>query len=646
MTSTDQSLPVWWSQEPVAWAEQRGDGTWEVVWRPGQGSDHYEVRRRTDDGRWERVAQGTDLAALTLPEDVESAGPGSYGVLATAAGRRVVFSVVGTGPKDGKADLAAAVQRWKKWGELAPHDADEKKPISDPQTSCVDGVKRTEQKWRITKTPEEIVTFNPNLDMMYPGAIVQAIPAIKQGYLVPVEIEDSERAELTVSVDALASGNSRAVKVPNYGCVMDAVKKIVRGKPNSSPNILFKQTTASSSTETALQLGVSGSYGGFSASLNVEAQLKNRQNTVAIYLRERAFTASAGMSTPNALINDTFTEERLNRLVNLGYMGPDNPPLLVSEVVFGRILVFSLTSTAAETDINAAVSASYDGFAHVSADVKARYQSIISNSEISILAVGGDPSVIQSMLKTGTIGEYFADKHTLDQYSPIGFVLKTLDGYPAKMSETSDYDKVTWGGDDTGTVDAVCHINDGYWFFSGDAALKYPNSGDALIKPVASISTYWPGLPTTFAQHVDAVCHIDGGYWFFSGDAALKYPDSGNTLIKPAAGISTYWPGLPATFAQHVDAVCHIDGGYWFFSGDMALKYPDSGNTLIKPAAGISTYWPALPAAFAQHVDAVCHVDGGYWFFSGDMALKYDDSEDKLLVPPSQITYTWPSLRW
>ncbi|REK87217.1 hypothetical protein DY245_27895 [Streptomyces inhibens] len=86
--------------------------------------------------------------------------------------------------------------------------------------------------------------------------------------------------------------------------------------------------------------------------------------------------------------------------------------------------MFSFTSTATETELNAALSAGYSGFANISASAKAHYQQIIGGSDIQVISRDGDPAVIQDLLDKGTLATYFRDKHTLDQYSPIGFVLK------------------------------------------------------------------------------------------------------------------------------------------------------------------------------------------------------------------------------
>ncbi|MEU1630706.1 thiol-activated cytolysin family protein [Streptomyces sp. NPDC020096] len=466
MSDPRKSLLEDLTQGAPAWAVQREDGSWGVDW-PGKEAERFELLRRSADGsvNVEVLAHGADIAALALPKDVDTAGIGAYAVLATTGGRPMALSAVGVGERAGKVDLAAQLARWKQWNELAPQNPDDKRPTSEPTVEYVNGLKRTTQSWTATKTPESIVTFNPNTNTMFPGAIVQADPAIKQGHLISAQIEDSERAPLTIVVDALSSGNSRVVNVPSYGNVLDAIRDMVQGKPNNSPDIIFRKTEGYSSTEAALSLGMSASFGGFASSLNVEGKRKEGQNTLVVYMRERAFTASCEMSTPNALINDTFTEERLTRLVTLGAMGNTNTPLIVSDVVYGRILTFSFTSSASESEINAALDASYRGFGNISAELKARYLHIIGQSSIEVISLGGNPNVIKALLQTGDISNYFGEQHTLDEYSRIGYVLKTLDGRPAKMSETTNYDQVVWGGDIPVVLGLASYLN---WFIRVD----------------------------------------------------------------------------------------------------------------------------------------------------------------------------------
>ncbi|MEU9035339.1 thiol-activated cytolysin family protein [Streptomyces sp. NPDC048352] len=119
--------------------------------------------------------------------------------------------------------------------------------------------------------------------------------------------------------------------------------------------------------------------------------------------------------------------------------------MLVLAVHYGRTLVFTLTSSTSETEIEAAVKASYTGFAGASAEAKARYQSVLKNSSIQIIAQGVDVDVLRE-LANGSIAKIFDKTHKFKEYVPLGYTLATLKGEVTKMSEATEYDAVSWGG--------------------------------------------------------------------------------------------------------------------------------------------------------------------------------------------------------
>ncbi|MFH8411277.1 thiol-activated cytolysin family protein [Streptomyces sp. NPDC018019] len=429
----------------AAWAAEDGTGAWSVDWQVPEAVEYALYRAPCDGNRKEPptpVGQAPRAADLTLDGPPQAH---EYWVRAKdAKGRLLALSAVGTDDPAEPADMNAMIAKWTKWPDLAPHDPDKKEKIGEAKVDTVNGRIRTTQKYRATKTPEAIVTFNPNVNMVFPGAIVQALPAINQGYLEPAGVEDSDRADLGVTVDALV-GRKETASPPTASNVLAAIGKVVGdGSPGSS-DIVYRRVEGYTSMEVALELGISGKYGGFAASLDVEGKRKESQNTILVYLRERAFTAFCDMSTPKALFKPSFTKQKLNELVSRGKMGPQNPPLLVSSVIYGRILTFTLTSKETETEINAALKASYEGFGSgFSAELKARYQAIIRNSEISIVGLNVTPETIKGLLVDGKLNAYFSTKPPFKSYKPIGHTLHTLDGVPAKMSETTEYDAVSW----------------------------------------------------------------------------------------------------------------------------------------------------------------------------------------------------------
>ncbi|MEU0936075.1 thiol-activated cytolysin family protein [Embleya sp. NPDC005971] len=458
MTATrqdpDEATTVGAGEIPApAWGVDLGEGRWAVEWDV-PGAVRYELHRvedapERDRERTRTVAEASDPGGLTFAED-GTPGVGRYVVVAFADqdGLPVGISAVGFGSRSGKADIAAQLGKWRQWSSLCPHKPDAKTKVGSPQVDTVKGVKRTKQTYTLTKNPDMAITFNPNASTCFPGAIVQARPAIEHGYLVPAQIEDADRADLAITVDRM-TGRKETVSPPSASNVTAAIARVV-GETEASPNITYNSKAAYSSAEVALELGVSATYGGFAASLDVDAKRKETKNTFMVFLREVAFTAFCDTSTPEALFKDGFTQDKITRLVNLGHMGPDNPPLLVNSVVYGRILMFSMTSKSSETEINAALNASYSGFANMSASVKAHFKEVFTNSEISIVGVSVEPEMIKELLSEGTLKEYFSTHQKLKTYGRIGYTLQTLDGTPAKMSETTTYDAVVWG--DAGNV--------------------------------------------------------------------------------------------------------------------------------------------------------------------------------------------------
>ncbi|QLE74610.1 hypothetical protein FGW37_26170 [Streptomyces rectiverticillatus] len=433
---------------PAAWAEGGAGGVWQVRWDDAPvEADRFVLVRVSDAPEGfgpEECARAQKPGGLAVEAGAEGPVRGRYGVLALSGERVLAASCLGVGAPGAKADLWNLLDSWYKWEQISPQDPDQHEQTGEPKKLSSHGFTGVSTPMKVTKTPEEIVTFNPNHGMLWPGAIVRSDQARDHGWLVPVGLETRFRAPLAVTVDQLSAGGSITVPHPDQASVLDAIKNEVRGKESKSRDIDFRQTTAYSATELALELGVSARYGGFSASVQAAYQRKETQNCVAIYLRERAFTASVSWQSPNELINDSFTEEELAKLLTHRTMTPHTPPLIVSDVIYGRVLTISMNSTSTEQEIQAAVKASYQCFADFSAEAKAHYKSVLSNSSVSVVSQGGNPSVVHKALTEGTIADYFKEAQELENYSVIGYVLKSLTGTPAKMSETTDYDQVRW----------------------------------------------------------------------------------------------------------------------------------------------------------------------------------------------------------
>ncbi|MFE1560108.1 thiol-activated cytolysin family protein [Streptomyces sp. NPDC058734] len=487
------------------------------------------------DGAPSVVAAGADVRKISVPVDGQPAD--AYRVVAFKGDAVVAVSALGTGEPSAKAGLNGRVAKWSSWARLAPHDPDQKSAVGEKQDSVEDGIHCTRQQYKVTRTPDEIIMFDPNLNSLWPGCIVRSDQAIKNGFLADAGIEPADRAPIGISIDSNAGGGSQTVKKPNLGDVHEAIRTMVEGKKGGARDILYRKTEGYSSAEVALEVGISAKYGGTSGSINIEAKRKHQQNTLVVYLRERAFTASCNLGKPESYIADSFTEEKLMDLISNNYMGPDNPPLIVSNVIYGRILMFSFTSTATETEINATLHASYNGFADVDATMKAKYQEIIQNSSIELISRGGPAEPVREAIYNGKISEYFSkDSPNLDQYGIMGYTLHTLDGLPAKMSETTDYGRISWGAADTYKV--TLNLGDVYmditgrgdWLYAKDCPVtldgrEFKVSDDKTATATRQFDGHGNGQEFRFNVGPDANCAFGamtphGMGWFTNGETA------------------------------------------------------------------------------------------------------------------------------
>jgi hypothetical protein len=136
-----------------------------------------------------------------------------------------------------------------------------------------------------------------------------------------------------------------------------------------------------------------------------------------------------------------FTEAKLQQQISQGRIGPDNLPVYVSNIVYGRMMMFSITSTASESDIRATMQAGYNGIGgSVEANLSAKQKAILSESKIKITSIGGDAEATLAMIRSGDWSKYFTNTAPLSSAAPMSYTFRNLgDGSIASVTETTEY---------------------------------------------------------------------------------------------------------------------------------------------------------------------------------------------------------------
>ena len=362
-----------------------------------------------------------------------------------------------------------------KWDVFCPPKADEN--IQNDATAsweCATKVIETKTPCSITRTPADIVTYDPNSEILYLGSLIQG-----KGYMnglgsiqvLPI----NQRAAIKISISFQMANNSRTIEHPSLTTVKDAIGDLVETAHNvghvSGSSIFFNKSTSYSVEQTALSLGLSAKFMIGSVRSNLQWNSTTETQTVSAYFIQKMFTVSMEIpQRPGDFFTSAFTQELLDEQIRLGRIGQDNVPVYVSNMVYGRMMTLTMTSTYTETEMKAALEASY---LNIGGSVSSEHLEVLSNSEINLVTIGGDANQALAYLRTGNLGEFFKEDAPLTTAVPISYTLRNLgDNNIAKVSETISYDMVQY---DVLEVETYYNFNgvEGAWKNAVQSKMSY-----------------------------------------------------------------------------------------------------------------------------------------------------------------------------
>jgi len=303
-----------------------------------------------------------------------------------------------------------------------------------------------DQPYTLTDNPQQIAMYSPDREILYAGGLIQG-KSHRDGLGSLLGLPISERAPINVSIPGLANDdNFRTVERPNQANVDQAIGSMIGNATASGlstpSSISFKMETYHSEKQSALQMGLSGNYLGFEGSASGSIDRNQSETTITAQFYQKMYEVVVeAPQSPGDFFSEEFTNARLQQQVNQGRIGPDNLPVYVSNIVYGRMMMFSLTSTASESEIRATMQAGYNSIGgSVEANMNAQQRSILSESKIKITSIGGDAEATLAMIRSGDWSQYFTENAPLSSASPMSYTFRNLgDGSIASVTETTEY---------------------------------------------------------------------------------------------------------------------------------------------------------------------------------------------------------------
>jgi len=312
---------------------------------------------------------------------------------------------------------------------------------SDPQAEG--DYRCTTQNLQETRQYDKIVAYAANSESLWPGAMV-AGDSIYSGQFTQIVMPRAPET-ISVSLDNLAGAKSAVLDHPSLASFREAVSRILDANVTGATpaNIYSEIEEVHSDKQIALALGADVSWLGSAASISSSFDW-SQTNTKSRYLvryTQAYYTVDVDQpGRPSDFLDPLVTLRDVKSQV-----GPGDPPLYVSSVTYGRMVVFTFESQYSAEELGAALDFAYSGGVDVSGDVSVTYKDIISQSKITAFILGGSGGMaaqtidsyddLMAFIKGG--GNWSKDSPG----APIAYKLSYLrDNAPGRISLTTDYD--------------------------------------------------------------------------------------------------------------------------------------------------------------------------------------------------------------
>lgn len=303
----------------------------------------------------------------------------------------------------------------------------------------------TETPISLTDTPREIVMYEPNASIMWVGNLIQG-DSYAGGAGTFEELSIRQRDTLRLSIDLLTGGNYAEVPSPTLTSVQSAIGELIQAATDaghrSGSSIDYEEALSYSAREGALRLGLSGNYMGASAAAELEVSRAANERTMTAHFVQKMFTIAIELpQSPGDMFSDELTQAIWDQQVAAGNIGPNNLPVYIAQITYGRTMTYTLTSTHSESRMRAAIAASYDGLVGGgSGYTEAELRETLGQQNIRVTTIGGEGQNALNLISSGNLAEYFTTDAPLTSARPLSYQLNFLgDNTVAKVSETTAY---------------------------------------------------------------------------------------------------------------------------------------------------------------------------------------------------------------
>lgn len=314
-----------------------------------------------------------------------------------------------------------------------------------------------ERNYTLESNFDDVAILRPVSGVIYPGALVVGNEDMLDGAPNPLAIS---RAPVTLTVDLPGIGANGVINIndPNNATVQVGIDEALdywnnnaydEGYVNPS-NSTYQAATSYSSTQLSLDVGLNSAWATGAIASQFEFESTSTIRVASMVFKQVFYTVT--MNTPeSANPSSVFgTDVSLQNIQTV--IDENNPAAYVSAVNYGRIIMLRMETNNTDTSVNLEAVMQYaTGVSNTEGTVNSSYDTILEDSSISIVTIGGNAEVASSAVDAaninsgaGSLNYIITGENAVYSINnpgvPIAYTIRYLnDNSIAKMGYTTDY---------------------------------------------------------------------------------------------------------------------------------------------------------------------------------------------------------------
>ena len=293
----------------------------------------------------------------------------------------------------------------------------------------------------INLSTSDIISVGTNFGKIWPGALVEG-NSLESGDLKLINID---RAPITINTNLPINQTFREIDDPNSVSVQQAISEMQiesglmpEGAQAGAGIMETRIEEYSTFLQAMLSMGINGGFTEPETKIKLSGEAGgsiefayNTHSVIAKFI-QKAFTVRLAddlLETPADFFSNTVSMEDLKKLENNGTMSSSNVPLYIESVTYGRVLLFTLTSTTVESGVKlqAALNASWEQYAEGGGKLSTEDSIALESRTTKIFSAGGTEEGGNAAVANLNWSEFFVEAPVTTAV-PLFFVARTLNG--------------------------------------------------------------------------------------------------------------------------------------------------------------------------------------------------------------------------